>query len=123
MNVAKYRKQAMRIITWQLIVVILLGLICGIFYNILIAKSAVTGGLIAFLPNLLFVLLVFSETGALAAKRIVKRFYLAEGLKLMITAILFVLALVLLVVEPLPLFIGFIITQMIFWFAPLIVND
>ena len=54
------------------------------------ALSAGLGGLASLIPNALFALGVFAQYRAQEAGRLVARFYLAELLKLLLTALIFV---------------------------------
>lgn len=85
--------------------------------------SGLCGGLIAWLPNLYFAHKAFRFSGARAAQSIVRSFYAGEAGKLILTAVLFALAFV--VVKPLEalaLFGVFVLTQSVGWFAPLLMR-
>ncbi|WP_369600511.1 ATP synthase subunit I [Hahella sp. SMD15-11] len=85
--------------------------------------SILTGAMICALPNLYFTSRVFAWQGARAARQIVKTFYRAEAIKLILTAILFALAFRFAPwLEVLPLFIGFIVVQSVHWLAPWIIR-
>jgi ATP synthase protein I len=81
------------------------------------AKSALLGGLTAFLPNAYFAVKFGFPDGTRSAKDIIKDFYLGETIKLIITAVLFVLILQLPDIMFMPLFAGFGSVLMVFWFA------
>ena len=85
--------------------------------------SGLCGGLIAWLPNLYFAHKAFRFSGARAAQSIVRSFYAGEAGKLILTAVLFALAFV--VVKPLeapPLFRIFVLALSVGWFAPLLMR-
>ena len=85
--------------------------------------SGLCGGLIAWLPNLYFAHKAFRFSGARAAQSIVRSFYAGEAGKLILTAVLFALAFV--VVKPLeaPALFGiFVLTLSVGWFAPLLMR-
>lgn len=85
--------------------------------------SGLCGGLIAWLPNLYFAHKAFRFSGARAAQAIVRSFYAGEAGKLVLTAVLF--ALVFAGVKPLDaaaLFGVFLLTQLVNWFAPLLMK-
>ncbi|RMF18211.1 MAG: F0F1 ATP synthase subunit I [Gammaproteobacteria bacterium] len=85
--------------------------------------SVLAGGLICAVPNLYFTSRVFTWQGARAARQIVKSFYRAEAVKLILTAILFAFAFRFAPwLEVLPLFIGFIVVQAVHWLAPWIIR-
>lgn len=68
------------------------------------AKSALIGGLIGIIPNIIFALKAFRYAGARSAKKVVESFFSGVKIKMVLTAILFSLAFKFLVIEPLPLF-------------------
>jgi len=86
-------------------------------------KSALLGGLIAFLPALYFCLKTIGFRQSLEARQIVRSFYRAEASKLILAAALF--ALVFAKVKPLDaavLFAVFFCTQLSGSFAPLFIK-
>lgn len=85
--------------------------------------SALCGGLIAWLPNLYFAYKAFRFSGARAAQAIIRSFYAGEAGKLILTAVLF--ALTFAGVKPLDalaVFGVFLLTQLVNWFAPLLMK-
>lgn len=74
------------------------------------------GGIVAFLPNLYFILWVFRANGQ-NAKKIVNSFYAGESGKLILTALLFFLVFQLPDIEFLPLLTGYVAALSVFWFA------
>jgi ATP synthase protein I len=85
-----------------------------------VARSALFGGLTAFLPNAYFAARFgFSDT-ARTARQIVRIFYLGETIKLITTAVLFLFIFQLPDIRFLPLFAGFVSVLMVFWFALLV---
>ncbi len=85
--------------------------------------SGLCGGLIAWLPNLYFAWKAFRFTGARAAQAIVKSFYAGEAGKLILTAVLFALTFAgVKPLAPLAVFGVFLLTQLVSWFAPLLMK-
>lgn len=85
--------------------------------------SALCGGLIAWLPNMYFAYKAFRYTGARAAQAIVKSFYAGEAGKLILTAVLFALTFAgVKPLAPLAVFGVFLLTQLVSWFAPLLIK-
>lgn len=84
------------------------------------ALSAIIGGLIAIIPNMLFARKLFQYQGARAAGQIVKGFYLGEAIKFLSTLVLFALVFKYLRTYPLALFTTYILVLMTHWFSPLI---
>lgn len=107
----------------QLIVVLLLAAALWQWRGAVAGYSGLCGGLIAWLPNVYFAHKAFRFSGARAAQAIVRSFYAGEAGKLVLTAVLF--ALVFAGVKPLDalaLFGAFLLTQLVNWFAPLLMK-
>lgn len=86
------------------------------------ARSALLGGLVGFLPNAYFAAKFGRSDPGKSAKEVVRTFYLGESIKLIITALLFILVFQLPGIVFMPLFIGFLSVIMVFWFALLLPN-
>ncbi|SDG50993.1 F0F1 ATP synthase subunit I [Phytopseudomonas seleniipraecipitans] len=107
----------------QMIVVLVLAVACWQWRGVVAGYSSFCGGLIAWLPNVYFAHKAFRFSGARAAQAIVRSFYAGEAGKLVLTAVLF--ALVFAGVKPLDalaLFGAFLLTQLVNWFAPLLMK-
>lgn len=107
----------------QLLVLLLLALVLWQWQGAVAGYSGLCGGLIAWLPNVYFAHKAFRFSGARAAQAIVRSFYAGEAGKLVLTAVLF--ALVFAGVKPLDalaLFGAFLLTQLVNWFAPLLMK-
>lgn len=107
----------------QLTVALLLAAACWHWRGAVGGYSGLCGGLIAWLPNVYFAHKAFRFSGARAAQAIVRSFYAGEAGKLVLTAVLF--ALVFAGVKPLDalaLFGVFLLTQLVNWFAPLLMT-
>lgn len=87
------------------------------------AKSALFGGLIGFLPNAYFAVKFGRLDPRKNAQQVVRSFYFGETIKLIITALLFVLVFQLPGILFMPLFAGFIAVIMVSWFALLLRNN
>lgn len=111
-----------RLFRAQLIVVLAVSLIIWLVLGVHSAWSMVIGGLVSAVPNLYFARVLFRFHGAQQAKNIVNSFYKAEAMKLLLTFSLFAIIFKYLNVVPLVFFAGFIVAQMMFWFAPLIIG-
>jgi ATP synthase protein I len=81
------------------------------------ARSALFGGLTAFLPNLYFAVKFGVSDATRTAKEIVGIFYRGETIKLITTAVLFFLIFQLPDIRFLPLFTSFVLVLTVFWFA------
>lgn len=86
------------------IVVMFMTLSIFIIWNEHSAKSALLGGLIGIIPNIVFALKAFRYAGAREAKKVVESFFSGIKIKMGLTAILFSLVFKFIVIEPLPLF-------------------
>jgi len=111
------KKEAYRIIYWQLILIMGLVLVLFLLQGTKSGFSALTGGLAYWLPTLLFVWRVFQRTTARAAKAFLFAFIAGEGIKLVLSAMLFVLIINLLPVNVLSVLLGFVGAVVSFWIA------
>ncbi|MFM8333321.1 MAG: ATP synthase subunit I [Candidatus Methylumidiphilus sp.] len=86
------------------------------------AVSALLGGLVGFLPNVLFALVFGRKDPRKTAGQVVRAFYFGETIKLFFTASLFVAVFQLPGIMPLPVFATFLAVMAGFWFALLLGN-
>ncbi len=80
------------------------------------ARSALCGGLVAFVPNAHFAYKIVRSKGKVA-KRVVQTFYRGEFFKILLTALMFAFMFQLPGILFFPLFVGFIAVLTVFWFA------
>ena len=107
----------------QLLVLLLLALVLWQWQGSVAGYSGLCGGLIAWLPNLYFAHKAFRFSGARAAQAIVRSFYAGEAGKLVLTAVLFALTFAgVKPLAPLAVFGVFVLTQLVSWFAPLLMK-
>lgn len=106
-----------KILTLQILLVIIITSGCYIVYGFPIALSPLLGGLIAFIPNLYFALRIANNSAEQDAKKIMRSFYAGESGKLILTAILFYIAFKVPNITLLPLLTGYVAVVSIFWFA------
>jgi ATP synthase protein I len=107
----------------QLMLCLLISIVVLISYDRHQGLSALLGGLVAFVPSMLFARKCFKYQGARAAKQIVKSFYAGEFLKIFASILLFTLVFLLYEVAPLAFFLTYIVILMTHWFAPLIIDN
>jgi len=88
-----------KIIVSQFITAVLLAVVGYGTQDLVVAYSLLSGGLICAIPNAYFSIKAFQHRGARAAKKIVKAFYVGEGIKILLTCAGF--ALVFAYVKPL----------------------
>jgi len=84
------------------------------------AQSIFLGGLLCMLPQWLFARLWLAYYKASAAPKIIRMFYVGEVIKLLLTSCLFVLTLIYIPINPIACLSGFMIAQVAFWMAPLL---
>ena len=107
----------------QLVVVLLAAVVLWQSLGKVAGYSGLLGGLIAWLPNLYFAHKAFRFSGARAAQAIVRSFYAGEAGKLILTAVLFALTFAgVKPLEALAVFGVFVLTQLVNWFAPLLMK-
>jgi ATP synthase protein I len=110
------KSTAYRIVVAQLGATILVA--GGIFpiWGAAPALAALVGGLIGAGANLAFALLAF-HGGVQGARPVLRRFYLAEAIKFLVTAGSFLLAIAWWRLAALPLLAGYASTLLIYWLA------
>lgn len=111
------KKEAYRIIYWQLFLVMGLALVLLLLQGVQSGFSVLLGGLAYWLPTLLFVWRVFARATVRAAKQFLVLFVAGEGIKLLLSAVLFVLVVKYLPVNLLSVLMGFIGAVVSFWIA------
>lgn len=114
------RKVAQRWCLLQIIVLLSLTLACLLWHQVKMAISLFLGGMFCIAPTLFFATWWFSYYRVIAAKRLVRVFYLAELARLLTIGLLFVLAQKFLPICIVACLIGFMVAQVTFWLAPLL---
>lgn len=107
---------AYRIVLAQFVLALVAGFIAWGAMGSAVAIAIFAGGLINVIANLYFAFHVF-RGGVRAAPSVLRGFYLAEVVKLLLTAALFAVALAVLKLAPLPLLLGFAVTLAGYWLA------
>lgn len=106
------------ILAQALVIVISLPVIL-VIWGKYAAGSYFLGGLICVLPNIYLYRRVFAQSGARAAREILKSLYIGELVKIFLTGLFFFGALQIKWLAALWLFVGYIISQLGFWFSPI----
>lgn len=101
------RKFALQQIVFILGIVTFLTVLIYFISGWLAAKSVLTAGLIATLPNALFAYKAFKYAGAQASRKVVDSFFSGVKLKMALTALLLAIAFKFMVLSPLPFFLMF----------------
>ena len=98
------RKFAWQQIAFMVTVVLFLTLIICFLWGWTIAKSALIGGFIAIIPNMLFAYKAFKYAGAQASRKVIDSFFSGVKLKMGLTALLLALTFKFIVFVPMPFF-------------------
>ena len=114
------RFNAVKMVFWQFVVVVVLSLLLYILQGAQIGLSVLFGGVAYCLPNLIFVWRVFSHATAREAKQFLIAFMVGELTKLFLGAILVVVTVKFLPVKIVWVLIGYIIAIMAFWIVSFI---
>nr|WP_282444924.1 ATP synthase subunit I [Idiomarina sp. ATCH4] len=109
-----------KIVSTQFIVVLIAALVTIMISNTQSALGILCGGLTAVIPNVLFALIAFRYAGARANQKVVQSFFLGEGVKLLLTALLLIVALLMTNLYPVWLLVGFVIAVTMQWIAPVL---
>lgn len=115
----RLREQARLILYWQFGIVAA-GSLVVLCWGLKIAYSFLLGGSIGLIPNALFARLFLVTNKAREAERIVKRFFLAEFAKWLMTIIMFFLVMKFCNANLLVIVGGFATSQLVFWIAPVL---
>ena len=113
-------KPVYKVVTLQAIIASLFAVGVGFFAGGLQGISAAAGGAIAVIGSLIYAMIIVGKSGG--AEAVLKAHFRAEMVKIFITAILFMLVLLLFhSVVPLWLILGFAVATLSYWFALLTV--
>lgn len=113
------KSTAYRIVLAQFAAAIVLAAAVGGIWGPGAGYSALVGGLISAVTSLYFALHVFGVRAS-APRAVLRSFYTAEAVKMAITVLLFVAAVVWLKVDFLPLIVAYALTLLVYWFALLL---
>lgn len=87
-------KPARQQLTWQIIFLLPLALVAGVWAGEGAAIAATTGAVIVLVGQIFFVTRVFRHAGATSARHIVKEFFRGEAGKFLLTVLLFAAVLI-----------------------------
>lgn len=104
----------------QAIFVLLAACVWGLF-NGNAVLSVLYGGISCILPNLYFAYVFFSKKHTRRPRQILVAFYIGEFTKMIVCAVLILLAIKYLHALLLPTVAGYFIANMVFWLAPTLV--
>jgi len=98
------RKLACKQIGISIIIVLICTSITCFFWGATVATSALLGGVIGIVPNIIFAYKAFKYAGAKSSKLVVESFFSGVKIKMIVTALLFAIVFKTLLVLPLPFF-------------------
>ncbi len=110
---------ALKLVYIQTISAIILLGVAPVLLGVEFGLSLALGAFIFALPNVYFYRWVFAHGGSEAVKQIVRSLYVGEIIKFMLVAALFAVALCLSWVEPVAVFVGYLLNSSMIWFVPL----
>ncbi len=110
-------RTAALVIAAQLAVTLLAGVFALAISGFHAAWSASVGGLISTLASLYFALRVLAPTRGAAIRSVVRTFYVGEAQKLVLTAVMFYVAIKWMDVVFLPLILTYTATLFVYWLA------
>jgi ATP synthase protein I len=118
----KGQKAGLRLVTLQLLIVLLTALILTVFFSVKTGYSGLAGGITFLLPNFIFVLMAFAHAGASKSRLVVRGFFTGEAIKLFLTVILFTVFLKYGAVSLPAFYISFSLLVISQWTAPFFFN-
>jgi len=110
------KSMAYRIVATQIGITVLLSVTFLAIWGSASGLAAMVGGLIGAGTNLLLAAIVF-RGGVQGAQSVLRRMYLGEGAKILITALCFLTAIAWWSLAVLPLLVGYAATLLIYWLA------
>tara|TARA_B100000700_G_scaffold243539_1_gene271476 strand:- start:3 stop:389 length:387 start_codon:yes stop_codon:yes gene_type:complete len=114
------KKLARKTVLSQLVVSLGTAIVAFLVGQTDAATAAFMGSLSAIIPNALFGWIAFRYAGARANQQVVKSFFVGEGVKLILTAVMLSLVLLLTDSNALWLLVGFILAVVAQWIAPIL---
>ena len=120
--VGQSRKAALKHVGFQTLLVLAVTLVCGLVWGLHAGLSALVGGAIYIVPNLVFVWLAFAYAGARQSKSVVMSLYLGEVVKLILTITMLAVALAWMKLDILSLYLAFAVALLAQWSIPFFFN-
>lgn len=117
-----YRLAAFKLICLQGIVALIAAVIVFVGWGVNAGQSALAGGAVALLPNFVFVVYAFRYMGASRTNQVYASLKRGNGLKFMLTIVLFALILKSYTVVLLPFFCVYVLVLFSGLFAPVFFN-
>jgi F0F1-type ATP synthase assembly protein I len=111
------RRQALMVVGGQMAVAVCGGLICYLALNSRSAVSALIGGTISAAATLAQVMVGLRNSDGKSPQAVLRSFFRGSAAKLLVTVVLFVLALRGRNLAPAPLFVTYVATFFVYWIA------
>ncbi len=115
LNQSRYR--AFAVVALQFVLMVVVSVVFLIYGGEKAGWSAMFGGMAGVIPNLVVVSMLFSKWVTASPKRVQKVFLFGEGVKILVTIAIFIIALVWLEAEVAPLMATYAVTFLAFWLA------
>jgi F0F1-type ATP synthase assembly protein I len=114
---ASIRKELLKILFWQLMMILGLALLIGLLQGLQRGGSALIGGLAYWVPTLIFLWRVSAHSAARAATRFMIAFFSGEVIKLFLSGVIFLLAVKYLPLDLVYGLVGLLGAIIAFWIA------
>jgi ATP synthase protein I len=114
------KRYALIQIMMQLVVTLLSCFVVYLNWGFAQSQSALAGGAVSILPSIIFAYKAFQYAGASKAKQVVDSFNKGSKLKMLITAVLFMLCFKFLHINPLIFFVTYSLTMVAPWLTALV---
>ena len=105
---------ACRVIGWQMLCLLVVSGMLAI-HKVHIGVSLFLGGMVTIIPTLLFAIIFFNQWRGLTNAQVIKRFYLGELLKMVLTGLLAVVCIANLTINLLAFMFGLLVAYLSFW--------
>jgi ATP synthase protein I len=109
------RRQAYRLVFLPILVALLIGLALLLLVGKPAGHSVMLGALVWGIPNSFVAYRLFANVSAHAANQWINSLFFAEAVKLLLTVVLFVLIIKLFTLSLGYFFVGFCVSQLLFW--------
>ncbi len=116
--IAAERRAALKVVSRQALVALLVALLSGFGFGAAAGRSALLGGGVGVLATLIFVLALFRHRSGAPAARVAWSFYLGQTLKVLLTMVLLALVFRSRGTVPLAALAGYMATYLAYWFTP-----
>lgn len=111
------QSEALKLVIWQWIIIVVVSLVTVVLIGLQKGLAVFLGGSAYGVPQLLFTWWVFSFARVALIEKFMIYFFLSEFLKIIISAILFILAVKYLSVDLIFTMVGYITALVAFWFV------